>query len=255
MKIISYNVNGIRAAIEKGFVDWLAQESPDVIHIQEVKALAEQVPVHLFEDLGYSIYWHAAQKKGYSGVATFTKYKHVHVSYGIGNDFFDAEGRFLRLDFEEISLINSYFPSGTTGDIRQTKKEEYLELVFAYCKTLLQTRKQCIVSGDYNICHTEIDIHHPERHKNSSGFLPQERAWIDRFLALGFVDSFRLFSVEPHQYSWWSYRAGARQKNLGWRIDYHMVSADVQANVTGAYILPSVIHSDHCPVVIELKKS
>ena len=251
-KIISYNVNGIRAAISKGFVDWLAQEQPDVIHIQETKALKEQVDVDAIHALGYSSFWFSAQKKGYSGVATFTKQKPHNVVYGIGNDFFDAEGRFLRIDFKDHILINSYFPSGTTGDIRQEKKEQYLQLVYDYCQNLQKINPHIVVSGDFNICHTEIDIHNPKSNANSSGFLPHERAWIDQFLNLGFVDSFRQFETNPHHYSWWSYRAGARQKNLGWRIDYHMVHTSLKHRLTNASILPLVQHSDHCPVVVEL---
>jgi len=252
LTIISYNVNGIRAAISKGFIDWLAQESPDIITIQETKAMLEQVDVSPIQALGYEIYWFAAEKKGYSGVATFTKIKPKQVKYGISNSFFDAEGRFLQLDFEDFTLINSYFPSGTTGDIRQEKKEEYLELVFDYCMELQKTQANIIVSGDYNICHKAIDINHPERHEGYSGFLPQEREWMDRFVRLGFVDSFRIFNNLPNQYSWWSYRAGARVKNLGWRIDYNMVSTAFAPKIKHAYILPHIIHSDHCPVGIEL---
>ncbi|MDA3883760.1 MAG: exodeoxyribonuclease III [Bacteroidales bacterium] len=252
-KIISYNVNGIRAAIRKGFVDWLRDEKPDIIQLQEVKAFQEQVDVHEIEELGYTIYWFAAEKRGYSGVATFTKEKPVSVQYGIGNDFFDAEGRFLRLDFEDFTVINSYFPSGTTGTIRQEKKEEYLDIVADYCSELQKTKTNILLSGDFNICHTEKDIHHPERHKGVSGFLPHERVWIDSFLSQGFVDSFRQFHTEDDAYSWWSYRAGSRKKNLGWRIDYHMVSSALSHYMHDAYILPQVVHSDHCPVVVELE--
>lgn len=251
-KIITYNVNGIRSAINKGFAEWLIQESPDIIHIQEVKALQEQVNLNTIISAGYTPYWFAAQKKGYSGVASFTKTPPQSVRYGIGSDFFDAEGRFLQLDYTNYTLINSYFPSGSSGDIRQEKKEEYLELVFDYCAELLKTQKNIIISGDFNICHTPIDINHPERHVGYSGFLPQEREWMDRMMRLGFIDSFRMFNMQAHQYSWWSYRAGARAKNLGWRIDYHLVSSHAASFVTHASILPHIVHSDHCPVVIEL---
>ncbi|MFW5850690.1 MAG: exodeoxyribonuclease III [Bacteroidota bacterium] len=252
-KIISYNVNGIRAAMRKGFVEWLKTENPHIIQLQEVKALQEQVDVHEIEELGYTIYWFAAKKPGYSGVATFTKEKPIAVQYGIGNDFFDTEGRFLRLDFEDFTVLNSYFPSGTSGTIRQEKKEEYLDILADYCAELQKTKANIVLSGDFNICHTEKDIHHPERHTGVSGFLPQERAWMDSFLSQGFVDSFRKFHSEDDAYSWWSYRAGARQKNLGWRIDYHMVSFAFFDSVLDAYILPQVVHSDHCPVVVEVK--
>lgn len=253
-KIISYNVNGIRAALQKGFAEWLVAESPDIIHLQEVKALEQQVDISIIRNAGYTPYWFAAQKKGYSGVATFTKIPPQSIHYGIGNEFFDAEGRFLQLDFDGFTLINSYFPSGSSGDIRQEKKEEYLELVFDYCYKLLRTQPNCIVSGDYNICHKSIDINHPERHTGYSGFLPQEREWMDRFEQLGFVDSFRMFNSQAHQYSWWSYRAGARAKNLGWRIDYHFVSSQLASSVTNASIHPHIVHSDHCPVIVEIAR-
>lgn len=252
MKIISYNVNGIRAAITKGFVEWIREENPDVIHIQETKANEDQVDLSIFNQLGYEWAWFSAQKKGYSGVATFYKKQPDIIKIGIDIESYDNEGRFIRLDYENITLLNSYFPSGTTGDIRQTVKEQYLEDVLLYINKLKQTRPNIILSGDFNICHKPIDINHPERHKNSSGFLPNEREWIDRLLQSGFTDSFRMFDNEPNKYSWWSYRANSREKNLGWRIDYNMVSDTLKSKVTNAYILPDVKHSDHCPVVIEL---
>ena len=204
MKIISYNVNGIRAALSKGFMDWFETEMPDVIHIQETKALQEQVNVDMLRMYGYDIYWNAAERRGYSGVATFTKIRPKQVIQGIGNEFFDSEGRFLRLDFDDFTLINSYFPSGTSGDIRQEKKEEYLELVLNYTNELRKTQPNIILSGDYNICHKPIDINYPEKHETMSGFLPQEREWMDRFVDSGFVDSFRQFNSQPEQYSWWT---------------------------------------------------
>ncbi len=252
VKIISYNVNGIRAAIGKGFLDWLKQESPDVIHIQETKAMREQIDTKPIEDLGYNIYWFAAEKKGYSGVATFTKQKPQNVTMGIGAEPYDSEGRFIRLDFENCTLINSYFPSGTTGDVRQEVKESYLEEVLQYTNNIAPQVSNIILSGDYNICHKAIDINNPVRNKNTSGFLPQEREWMDRFVASGFVDSFREFNTAAEQYSWWSYRAGARARNVGWRIDYNMISTALKPNLANAYILPQVVHSDHCPVVVEL---
>jgi exodeoxyribonuclease-3 len=251
-KIISYNVNGIRAAIGHGFVEWLASEKPDMICIQETKAEQAQVDTTAIEALGYSIYWHAAQKKGYSGVAVFTKVKPKNVIMGIGYERFDNEGRFILLEFETFSIINSYFPSGTTGDIRQSVKEDYLEHVLQFCTEYRKKQPHLIVSGDYNICHKAIDINHPERQVGVSGFLPQEREWVDRFIASGFIDSFREFNQEANQYSWWSYRAGARPRNMGWRIDYHMVTSELKDRLVNAHILQSVIHSDHCPVVVEI---
>ncbi|MBN2669121.1 MAG: exodeoxyribonuclease III [Bacteroidales bacterium] len=252
MKIISYNVNGIRAAIGKGFAEWLSSENPDIICLQETKATVDQVDMQAIRDLGYFDFWFSAQKKGYSGVAIFTKIKPDRVIEGIGIETYDNEGRMIRADFGEITLINSYFPSGTTGDIRQEVKEAYLADVQVFINRLKQERPNIILCGDFNICHTDIDIHNPSKQQNTSGFLPHERQWISDFLAGGFKDSFRMFNSEPHNYSWWSYRAGARSKNLGWRIDYHMVSETLAKSVKSASILSQVVHSDHCPIVIEL---
>jgi exodeoxyribonuclease III len=252
MKIVSYNVNGIRAALSKGFREWLMEENPDIIGLQEIKASDNQIDRLIFEDLGYNIYWHPAQKKGYSGVAILSKPKPLKITYGMGLEKYDIEGRIIKATYEDFTFICSYFPSGTTGDIRQQFKYEFLDDIFGYSQDLLKTDTPLIMSGDYNICHKAIDIHNPISNKNTSGFLPEERAWMDRFLEIGFDDSFRLFHTEPNQYTWWSYRAGSRPKNLGWRIDYHMTSKPLRERIINSYILPDVIHSDHCPIVIEL---
>ncbi|MFC3879973.1 exodeoxyribonuclease III [Algoriphagus namhaensis] len=253
MKIISYNVNGIRAALNKGFDEWLAEENPDIIGLQEVKALENQVELAKFHDLGYETYWFPAEKKGYSGVAILSKIKPNHVKYGMGEELFDAEGRVIQADFDGFSFISAYFPSGTTGDIRQTVKYEFLDSMYDYAQSLLKSHPNLIISGDYNICHKAIDIHNPVSNKNSSGFLPEERAWMDKLTSNGFSDSFRQFHDDPHHYTWWSYRANARNKNLGWRIDYHMTSDEMKHKVKSSVILPNVKHSDHCPIRIELK--
>jgi exodeoxyribonuclease-3 len=253
MKIISYNVNGIRAAINKGFVDWLKEENPDVVCLQETKAQEEQVDIADIEDLGYKMYWYSAQKKGYSGVAFITKIEPDQVIYGMGIEKYDAEGRMIRADFGDITLINSYFPSGTTGGPRQDFKEEYIADVQVFIDQLKKERPNIILCGDYNICHTDIDIHNPKKQQKTSGFLPHERQWVSDFIASGFVDSFRAFNPEPHNYTWWSYRAGARPKNLGWRIDYHMVSEPLAPRMKSAGILSQVVHSDHCPISLEIE--
>jgi exodeoxyribonuclease-3 len=252
MRIISYNVNGLRSAMTKGFTEWLQSDPADIICLQEIKAHQENIDFQQFEKLGYEHYWYPAQKKGYSGVAVLTRIKPDFVQYGNGHNQSDTEGRFIRLDFGDITLINTYFPSGTTGDIRQTYKYQWLEEFFKYLDELKKTRPKLVVCGDYNICHKPIDIHDPVSNKNSTGFLLEERAWMDRFFESGFVDSFRHFNTDPHQYSWWSFRANARNNNKGWRIDYINVATPLKAQLKHATIYQQIKHSDHCPVFVEL---
>lgn len=252
MKILSYNVNGIRAALNKGFADWLQAAQPDVLCLQETKALKEQVDTSVFEQLGYEHHWHSAQKKGYSGVAILTKTKPLNVEQGTGIPHIDFEGRVIRADFHEVSVISLYLPSGTNLD-RLDYKFKFMDDFQAYIDQLRKKYPRLVICGDYNICHQAIDIHDPVRNKNVSGFLPEERAWIDRFMKNGFVDSFRHLNPQPHQYSWWSYRANARNNNKGWRIDYNLVSDNLKQNIQRAYLLPDARHSDHCPVGLELK--
>ena len=252
MKIITYNLNGIRAAMSKGLIDWISQVSPDVLCVQEIKANPDQVGVFEFEELGYHHYWYPAQKKGYSGVAIFTKQKPKHIEYGCGIKEYDDEGRILRIDFEEFSVMSVYHPSGSSGDLRQAFKMEWLEAFLNYINQLKATYPNLVICGDFNICHKAIDIHNPKSNANTSGFLPEEREWMEQFINSGFVDSFRHFNQEPHQYSWWSYRAGSRAKNLGWRIDYNFVTDNLKNRISRSVILPSAIHSDHCPVLLEM---
>jgi len=249
-KIISYNVNGIRAALKKGFAEWLKNENPDIVCIQETKAQPEQIDSLLFEYLGYHSYWFSAEKKGYSGVGILSKEKPTHVEYGTGIEKYDTEGRFLRADYGDVSVISVYHPSGSSGDKRQAFKMQWLTDFQQYVKELRKTRPNLIISGDYNICRLWIDIHNPEKQQKTSGFLPEEREWFQSFVDDGFIDSFRKFNPDPHNYSWWSYRANARNNNKGWRIDYHMVSKEFEHKITDASILPDVKHSDHCPVVV-----
>jgi exodeoxyribonuclease-3 len=251
MKIISYNVNGIRAAINKGFIDWLKAANPDVICIQETKAHKEQLDLTLFEDAGYPYhYWFSAQKKGYSSVAILSKTKPNHVEYGTGIESMDFEGRNLRVDFDDFSVMSLYLPSGTNDD-RLDFKLNFMAEFQEYVNQLKQEIPNLIICGDYNICHEEIDIHNPKM-KGISGFLPVERKWIGEFIDSGFIDSFRYLNKEPNHYSWWSYRANARNNNKGWRIDYHMVSEPLKDKIKRAYILPEAKHSDHCPIVVEI---
>lgn len=253
MKIYSYNVNGLRAAISKGFLEWLEAEDPDIICLQETKASEDQVDTTQLKKMGYSLHWHNAEKKGYSGVAVFSKIKPLLVSTGMGIPEYDREGRILRLDIKDLTLLCAYFPSGTTGNLRQAFKMRFLEDFFVFAEELRKKRPNLIVSGDYNICHKPIDINHPSKHTKMSGFLPEEREWMDRFTGSGFIDSFRVFNHEANQYSWWSYRANSREKNLGWRIDYHMATSSLKNQLRGAGISAKAVHSDHCPVWVELE--
>ena len=252
MKILSYNVNGIRAALNKGFAEWLSTADPDVVCLQETKALEEQVNTDLFEQMGYQHFWHSAQKKGYSGVAILTKISPLHVQAGTGIEHMDFEGRVIRADYENVSVISLYLPSGTNHD-RLEYKFKFMYDFQEYIDALKKNHPRLVICGDYNICHRAIDIHDPVRNKNVSGFLPEERQWIDTFINNGFVDSFRHLSPKPHQYSWWSYRANARNNNKGWRIDYNLVSENLKKNIKRAYLLPDAKHSDHCPVGVELE--
>jgi exodeoxyribonuclease-3 len=251
-KIISYNLNGIRAALNKGFAEWLKNENPDIICLQEIKIQPDQIDEIIFNDMGYYCYWLCAEKKGYSGVAVFTRHQPDNVKHGMGIRKYDSEGRVIQLDYGNISLINAYIPSGTMGDARQNFKMEFLSDFHKYINEIKKDRPELIISGDYNICHKPIDINHPERHLQSSGFLPEERAWFDEFVSSGFIDSYRFFDTSAGKYSWWSFRAGARQKNLGWRIDYHLVTLPLKDRLRAASILTNVVHSDHAPVVLEI---
>jgi exodeoxyribonuclease-3 len=252
MKIISYNVNGIRAALGKNFTEWLLAENPDVLCLQETKAQPEQIDTMLFATLGYTIYSHSAEKKGYSGVAILSKDAPDNVVIGMDNPKFDLEGRVIRVDFGDLSIISVYIPSGSSGEVRQAVKMEFLAAFASFVNELRKIRPNLVISGDYNICHKPIDINHPERQKGVSGFLPEEREWLDQFEASGMVDSFRVFDQRSEQYSWWSYLGAARSRNAGWRIDYHWVTESVRSKLKSAVILSDAYHSDHCPVVVEL---
>lgn len=253
MKIISYNVNGIRAALKKGFLDWVIQANPDVLCLQEIKANPEQFDTTPFEEAGYKYhYWYPATKKGYSGVAIISKYEPYNVEYGTGIEYMDFEGRNLRADFKNFSVMSLYLPSGTNIN-RLEHKLKYMADFQQYIDGLKIQFPNLIICGDYNICHQAIDIHDPVRLKNTSGFLPVEREWIDGFMKSGFIDSFRHLNTEGNHYSWWSYRANARNNNKGWRIDYNLVSEPLRDKLKRAVILPEARHSDHCPVLLELE--
>lgn len=253
MKIISYNVNGIRSAINKGFIGWLKSVNADVICLQEIKAMQDQVDVSLFEEAGYPYhYWFSAQKKGYSGVAILCKTKPNHVEYGTSIASMDFEGRNLRVDYDHVSIMSLYLPSGT-NDARLQHKFDYMDMFQVYIDELKTQIPNLIILGDYNICHEEIDIHNPKGLSNVSGFLPVERQWIGGFINNGFIDSFRHFNKEPDNYTWWSYRANSRARNKGWRLDYALVSLPLQEKLKRSVILSDAVHSDHCPILLEIE--
>ena len=252
IKILSYNINGIRAALRKNLLNWIKDYDPDIVCFQEIKANEDQFDKSLFSDLGYYNYWFSAQKKGYSGVGIITKIKPENVIYGTGIDYMDFEGRNLRVDFKKISVMSLYLPSGTNIN-RLNFKFQYMDDFKTYINNLKSKVPNLIVGGDFNICHKAIDIHDPIRNAKVSGFLPEERDWIDNFIKDGFVDSFRIFNNSPHNYSWWSYRANSRNNNKGWRIDYLLAVEKLKKNITQSYILNDVVHSDHCPIGLNLK--
>jgi exodeoxyribonuclease-3 len=253
MKIITYNVNGIRAAIGKGLIDWIQEADPDVLCLQEIKAQHDQIPTLSFQEIGYHCHFFPAKKKGYSGVAVLTKQEPSQVVYGMNMPVYDDEGRFLRVDFGDLSIVSVYHPSGTSGDERQAFKMQWLDDFYHYVHDLKKTRPNLLLCGDYNICHKAIDIHDPIRNAKHSGFLPEEREWMDKFIDSGFIDTFRHFNKEPNQYTWWSFRGNARAKNLGWRIDYNMATESLKDTLERSVILPTVPYSDHCPVLLEIK--
>ena len=252
IKILSYNINGIRAALRKNLLEWLKDYNPDIVCFQEIKANEDQFDKSKFTDLGYHSYWFSAQKKGYSGVGIITKMKPLNVEYGTGIDYMDFEGRNLRIDFKDFSVMSLYLPSGTNIN-RLAFKFQYMDDFKTYINNLSSKVPNLIIGGDFNICHKAIDIHDPIRNAKVSGFLPKERDWIDNFINDGFVDSFRIFNNKPHKYSWWSYRANSRNNNKGWRIDYLLAAEKLKKNISESYILDDVVHSDHCPIGLNLK--
>ncbi len=252
MKIISYNVNGIRAAFNKDFIGWLQSANPEVLCFQELKALAEQIDVESFEKLGYQTFWNPAQRKGYSGVGIATKIAPNNVTYGMGIEKYDIEGRVIRADFEDVSVISVYVPSASNIE-RLDYKLDFCRDFLTYIKNLEKEFPNLIICGDFNICHEAIDIHDPVRLKNTSGFLPIEREWMTAFMnECELIDTFRHFNDQPKNYTWWSYRQNAREKNLGWRLDYHFASQPLKEKLKRATILSEAYHSDHCPILLEI---
>ncbi|WP_185870679.1 exodeoxyribonuclease III [Blattabacterium cuenoti] len=254
MKIVSYNINGIRSGINKGLFHWIEACQPDILCFQEIKAFPEQINTNILESFGYSHYWFPSKRKGYSGVGILCKKKPNHVEYGIGLNSIDQEGRVIRIDLKKISVINLYLPSGRNMKKRLNFKFYFMNQFFDYIKKIKKKFNNLIICGDYNICHQKIDIYDPIKNMEISGFLPEERKWMTHFLNLGFIDSFRNSVKEANHYSWWSYSYNARKNNKGWRIDYAMVSTSLKKQIKNAYLLPEIKYSDHCPTVLELEE-
>jgi exodeoxyribonuclease-3 len=253
VRILSWNVNGIRAAYKKGILNWFSKEQPDILCIQETKAMKEQLADDLINVNGYNSFFSSAERKGYSGTATYTKVNPLKVSNGIGIQKFDSEGRFLVTEFDEFILFNIYFPNGKAKAERLQYKMDFYEAFLKHLKKLLKQGKKIVICGDVNTAHKAIDLARPKPNEKISGFLPEERAWIDKLLEAGFIDTFRKFNQKPEQYTWWDMMTRARDRNVGWRIDYFFISDNLKDNLKNAFILPDVMGSDHCPVGIELK--
>jgi exodeoxyribonuclease-3 len=250
IELLCWNVNGIRAVKRKGFLDWLYQESPDIISLQETKAHLEQLDTDLREPHGYHAYWNYPERKGYSGVAIFTKEKPVGVQYSLGTAALDLEGRVIIAEYPDFTLLNIYFPNGKRDESRLRYKMDFYEVFLQFADTLKERGKKLVICGDLNTAHNEIDLARPKENASISGFLPEERAWMDKLVAHGYVDTFRHFNKEPNQYTWWDLKSGARERNVGWRLDYFFVSQDLLSSITKAFIMPDVMGSDHCPVGI-----
>ncbi len=254
MRILSWNVNGIRAAAKKGFTEWLIKDSPDILCVQETKADESQVPDEIKNIKGYNSYFESSKgKKGYSGVALFLKEKPAEIKTGFGVKKFDIEGRIQIAEYRDFTLFNIYFPNGKSGPDRLKYKMQFYGAFLDYAVKLKNKGKKIIVCGDVNTAHREIDLARPKENSKVSGFLPEERAWIDKFLSMGFIDTFREFNNEPNNYSWWDIKSGARARNVGWRIDYFYISDNMKKNLKDAFILAKVMGSDHCPVGIEVQ--
>ena len=253
MRIFSWNVNGLRAVVKKGFFDWLESEGPDVVCLQEIKARTEDLDENILNPKGYHAFWNPAERKGYSGVAIFTKKKPVAVHLGLGIERFDCEGRILRIEFKDFDLFSVYFPNGTSGEERLQYKMEFYDAFLDHCEELRGQGRELVITGDVNTAHKPIDLKNPKANQKNSGFLPEERAWVDKFIEHGYVDSFRAFNEDPDQYTWWSYRFNVRAKNVGWRIDYFFVTEGLMKKVKDSFITPEVMGSDHCPIGLDIK--
>ena len=254
MKLISWNVNGVRAVVKKGFLDWLDQAQPDVLCLQETKAHVDQLTAEILTDHGYNTYWHSGERRGYSGVATFCKEEPLYVQEGLGIERYDAEGRVLLTEHENFLLYNIYFPNGQKDDERLQYKLDFYDELLPIINEQVESGNNVVVTGDWNTAHHPIDLARPKQNVNTSGFMPIEREKLDMYVENGWIDTFRLFHQEGERYSWWTYRFGARERNVGWRIDYFFVNEGFVDNVEDADIHDEVVGSDHCPVSLELSE-
>ena len=252
MRILSWNVNGMRAAVRKGFMEWFHAEAPDVMCLQEIKATPNDLTKEIADPVGYHAIWNPAQRKGYSGVAILSKKKPKEIHLGMGVDRFDIEGRIIRLEYKNFDLLNIYFPNGTSGPERLKYKMDFYDAFLDHCEALRKEGKKLVITGDVNTAHKAIDLKNPKPNEKNSGFLPEERAWMDKFVAHGYIDTFREFCQEPDHYTWWSYRANARANNKGWRLDYGMVAEALADRLKRSVILSEAKHSDHCPILLEV---
>lgn len=254
IRLISWNVNGIRAIHRKGFLDWFNEEKADIVNLQETKAQIDQLPKKLINIPDYTSYFHSAERKGYSGVATYTAIEPEKVYNGMGIERFDTEGRLLRLDFEKFILMNIYYPNGGNGEERLQYKLDFYDAFLDYTNDLRDNGHNLVICGDLNTAHKPIDLAHPKQNEKTSGFLPVEREWVSKFLDNGYIDTFRMFHEnEAEKYTWWSYRTNARARNVGWRLDYFFINEEFKDNVKDSYILSDVQGSDHCPIALELE--
>ncbi|AKB84389.1 exodeoxyribonuclease III [Methanococcoides methylutens] len=253
ISILSWNVNGLRSMVKKGFLEWVAEAQPDILCLQETKAQERQLPTKLRHIDSYIPYFFSAERKGYSGVAVYTKTQPVNVEYGLGEKRFDVEGRTLIAEYEDFVLFNIYFPNGKASDERLQYKMDFYDAFTERADGFKDEGKNVIVCGDVNTAHKEIDLARPKQNEKSSGFLPMEREWIDKFLDHGYIDTLRMFNQEPGQYSWWDLKTRARDRNVGWRIDYFFASESLRNRISSAYILPDVMGSDHCPIGLDLE--
>jgi exodeoxyribonuclease-3 len=253
LKIRCWNINGIRAAWKKGFPDWFEKESPDILCLQETKANRDQLGEEITNFKDYKSYFFSAEKKGYSGVAIYTRKEPLNVINGCNNSSFDCEGRVIQMEFDNFILFNCYFPNGGRGPERVKYKLDFYQELFSRAQEARQKNKNIVVCGDYNTAHKEIDLARPKENSKTTGFLPEEREWIDKIIAMDYVDIYRQYNSEPQQYTYWDQITRARERNVGWRIDYYMVSKEMQSIITNATIHMDVMGSDHCPIGLEVK--